>query len=194
VISYKLDEHPTKHVVLVSRTGFFGKNESYCRDILKKECMILMPCHPLRRWCLNPSLASEIWVEHRLHLAPGRSPCAPAQYMGDVACCCLCACKGNKSICVSVVTFFLCFSEDDVRMLASSSFQVFFGGFWFTRGGDEKRNSTPRLNSDESRCTSGMHPSNVVGTYFVMRLRRPVVAEAHVERAIRTVHFAKMGS
>jgi hypothetical protein len=95
MMSYKLDEHPTKHEVFGKQSGIFGKKESYCRDILKKECMILMPCYPLRRWCLNPSLASEIWVEHRLHLAPGRSPCAPAQYMGDVACCCLCM-SGRK--------------------------------------------------------------------------------------------------
>jgi hypothetical protein len=75
--------------------------------------------------------------------------------------------------------FFWYFSEDDVRVLASSSFQVFFGGFWLARGGDDKRN---------------MYPYSAVGTYFVLRLRMQVVPEAHVERAIRTVHFAKMGS
>jgi hypothetical protein len=67
-------------------------------------------------------------------------------------------------------------------------------GFWFAKEGDDKRNSILWLNSDESRCTSGMYPTNVVGTYSVLRLHRQVVAEAHVEGAICTVHFAKMGS
>jgi hypothetical protein len=57
--------------------------------------------------------------------------------------------------------------------------KYFYGGFWFAKEGDDKRN---------------IYPSTVVGTYSVLRLRRQVVAEAHVERAICTVHFAKMGS
>ena len=50
------------------------------------------------------------------------------RYMDDVACCCLGVVGRKQGGCVSVVTWFLGFSEDDGRVLASSSFRVFLVG------------------------------------------------------------------